>query len=76
MTADGPIYAKFNVTRTDGTDRPGGKHDGCRYFVLDATHDPYAVAALHAYADACETTRPTLADDVRALAFDFDHAER
>jgi hypothetical protein len=29
---------------------PTGKHDDCRYFVLDPQHDPFAVAALRAYA--------------------------
>lgn len=59
------LYNKFNVTRTDG---PGGKHDGCRYFVLDLNHDPFARAALIAYADACEGRCPELAADLRAAA--------
>lgn len=28
---------------------PDGKHDRCRYFVLDPKHDPMAVVALNAY---------------------------
>ena len=65
MTADGPLYRKFTVTRTDGKSAPGKKHDGCEYFVLDMTHDPHAASALAAYADSCESTHPTLAADLR-----------
>lgn len=64
MSKDGPIFCKFSVVRADGRDGPGLKHDGCEYFVLDVTHDPYAAAALKAYADACEDTHPTLASDI------------
>lgn len=60
------LYNKFRVDRTDGSSAPGGKHHGCDYFVLDLTHDPYAVAALTAYADACEATYPQLATELRA----------
>ena len=60
------LFRKFEVRRVDGTDRPGGKHHGCRYFVLDVDHDPCAHAALTAYAAACETTHPALAHDLRA----------
>ncbi|WP_454691185.1 hypothetical protein [Achromobacter aloeverae] len=59
------IFRKFDVCRTDGSDAPGGKHHGCRYFVLDVDHDAYAAAALGAYADACEATHPALACDLR-----------
>jgi len=59
------IYRKFTVTRTDGTDAPGRKHDGCRYFVLDLDHDRYAGPALQAYADACAEEYPVLAADLR-----------
>lgn len=64
--ADQGLFRKFNVTRTDGTDAPGGKHHGCEYFVLDLTHDQHAVAAVLAYADACAPTHPFLAADLRA----------
>lgn len=63
--SDGHIYNKFKVSRTDGSSEMGGKHQNCRYFVLDISHDPYALAALRAYANACETTHPTLAQDIR-----------
>ncbi len=60
------LFPKFNVTRTDGTDAPGGKHHGCDYFVLDVTHDPFAAPALLAYAKACEKEYPALAKDLLA----------
>lgn len=60
------LYEKFHVTRTDGSDAPGGKHEGCRYFVLDATHDPHTPAAMRAYAASCAVTHPLLAADINA----------
>jgi hypothetical protein len=60
------VFRKFEVRRVDGGDRPGGKHHGCEYFVLDVDHDPCAAPALAAYADAVEATHPTLAADMRA----------
>jgi len=65
MATDGPIFNKFRVNRTDGTDYPGAKHYGCDYFVLDLTHDPAARPAVLAYADAVEPTHPKLAADIR-----------
>jgi hypothetical protein len=62
------IYQKFTVTRTDGTSAPGGKHDGCDYFVLDIGCDPHAIPALLAYAEACKADYPLLAADVRKKA--------
>ena len=59
------LFRKFDVRRTDGSDQPGSKHHGCRYFVLDVDHDAYASAALTAYAAVCETTHPELARDLR-----------
>lgn len=44
------LYQKFNVTRTDGSSEPGGKHEHCRYIVLDVTHDPSAHEGIKAYA--------------------------
>lgn len=63
----GLIPNKFIVQRTDGTSKPGGKHDGCSYFVLDLDHDLYAIPALEAYAIACEDDLPRLAGDLRDL---------
>lgn len=64
------IYDKYAVTRNDGTDGPGRKHEHCagKYFVLDMEHDPYAKPAVLAYAAACEKTHPVLAADLREAA--------
>ena len=63
------LYEKFEpIRRTDGKSAPGEKHDGCKYFVLDVTHDPYAAVALYAYANACRREYPLLADDVWKMA--------
>jgi hypothetical protein len=60
------MFRKFNVTRTDGSSAPGGKHERCEYFVLDVDHDHAAKAALTAYAMAVHSTHPVLADDMVA----------
>lgn len=67
------IFRKFQVSRVDGSDVVGGKHFGCRYFVLDMDHDAHAPAALRAYADSCASTHPELAADLRR---EFGEAER
>jgi hypothetical protein len=54
------LYKKYNVMRADGSSEPGGKHEHCDYFVLDLVHDPYAMAALQAYAIACRRDYPDL----------------
>jgi hypothetical protein len=56
------VYYKFNVTRTDGSSEPGGKHEKCFYFVLDCDHDQHAKAALMAYEDSCRLEYPALAE--------------
>ena len=61
------LYEKFVVRRADREDRPGYKHDGCQYFVLDLTHDPHAIPAIVAYADSCASDYPLLATDLRAV---------
>lgn len=59
---------KFIVRRQDGSDNTGGKHDGCNYFVLDITHDPHAVPAIHAYsASARRDGYDLLANDLDKL---------
>jgi len=55
------LYGKYRVERVSD---PTGKHDNCWYFVLDPEHDPYALVALRAYADACREEYPTLAHDL------------
>lgn len=63
------VYRKYNVTRTDGSSGPDGKHEKCSYWVLDLEHDEYARPALEAYAKACAGKSPKLAADIRdALA--------
>ena len=62
------LYDKFTVFRNDGKSKPGGKHCGCEYFVLDLDHDPHAIAALFAYADSCSAEYPMLAQDLRSKA--------
>lgn len=66
-------YRKFRVERVDGSSDVGMKHQLCEYFVLDWHHDPFAVPAARAYADACESKYPALAADLRDRA---DEAER
>ena len=60
----GLIPDKFYVERSDGQSEQGEKHDGCEYFVLDLDHDPYAIPALKAYAEACRDEYPHLARDL------------
>ena len=54
------LYEKFRVMRTDGRSALGMKHHGCRYFVLDVDHDPFAAVALAAYGAACMVAMPKL----------------
>lgn len=59
------LHEKYLIERTDGSSMPGAKHEHCDYFVLDLVHDVHAVAALAAYASACERKLPELARDLR-----------
>lgn len=61
------LYHKFNVVRTDGRDQEGEKHHGCKYFVLDVTHDPHALVAVRAYADSIAAGNPIFA----AILYDW-----
>lgn len=61
------LYNKFIVKRTDGKSSPGEKHENCEYFVLDITHDKFAIPALKAYAEACADELPELATDLRCI---------
>ena len=65
-TAQG-LYQKYMVYRTDGQSARGEKHYACDYFVLDWTHDKFAIPALAAYAEACQATYPELAKDLRDI---------
>lgn len=68
------IFHKFNVRRADGSSDPGGKHHGCRYFVIDMDHDVHAPAALLAYAESCAVTHGQLAVDLRSEFQSIPHA--
>ena len=46
---DAWLEARYRVKKINDST---GKHDQCRYFVLDPLHDPLARAALAAYRDA------------------------
>lgn len=56
-----PFYEKYQVKRIGGTP---GKHDGCLFFVLDLSHDPYSIPALRAYATVCRPEFGPLARDL------------
>lgn len=60
----GIIPYRYTVKREDGRDYPGGKHDGCFYWVLDIDHDLFARKALRTYIAACRTEYPKLAEDL------------
>ncbi len=62
---DEGLYSKFfGIKRTDGKHRKGQKHAHCSYFVLDLTHDPFAIPAIRAYARSCYEEYPLLASDL------------
>jgi hypothetical protein len=61
------MYPKFIVIRTDGKSQPAEKHGQCQYFVLDVTCDPFADAALQAYANVCAREFPLLARDITTI---------
>lgn len=58
------IYGKYHVSRVDGSSEPGSKHEHCSYWVLDLTHDPHALPAYKAYAEACAEEYPVLAAEI------------
>lgn len=62
------LYEKFSVIRTDGQSGPGGRHDGCRYFPLDLTHDKHAAPAIRAYALSVQDEDPQLAQQLHEQA--------
>lgn len=67
---DRGVYRKYQgIQRTDGSSGPDGKHEHCRYFVLDLDHQSaHCIAALVAFADSCVSEHPRLAKDLRKLA--------
>jgi len=62
------VYHKFWVRRTDGSSNSRGKHERCKYFVLDWDHDPFSVPAARAYAAACQSEYPEFSKDLLDLA--------
>lgn len=69
QAADGDYVLRHNVSRKDQAENdPYSIHyGGCTYLVLDLDHDPLAVAAALAYADACAESHPHFASDLRAM---------
>lgn len=70
MDDNSTLDGKYLVERSDGQHRPDA-----RYFVLDYASDPYARAAMLAYADACIDTRPRLAEKVRTVVAYHDQRD-
>jgi hypothetical protein len=70
------LYGKYKVERLDGSSGVGGKHEECRYYVLDLEHDPHAKPAILAYAKSCQKYYPKLAADLRRLARPVPKHER
>ena len=62
------LYFKYRVSRRDGSDGVGGKHENCDYFVLDVSHDKHAIPAILAYAESCKEQMPALAADLKRMA--------
>lgn len=62
------LYRKYEVRRLHDAE---GKHTDCEYFVLDWKHDPFAIPAALAYADACAATHPQLAKSLRDLTASY-----
>lgn len=61
------LHDKFDVRRTDGTDKPNAK-----YFVMDYVNDPSARIALATYAAACQHHLPGLSRDLRRALDETD----
>lgn len=55
------LEARYEVKKIND---PEGKHDKCRYFVLDPQHDSFAKQALNFYANIVAKTEPELARDL------------
>ena len=68
---DKGLTNKYTVYRRDNRDQQGGKHHNCRYFVLDVSHDPFAIPAILAYAEACKEKKPVLSENLLEMAEAF-----
>lgn len=58
---------RYEVKRRDGSSDPGGKHENCRYFVLDIYHDRHALTALQAYIQSAQFEYTELCKDLVGL---------
>lgn len=72
---EGLDEGKYRVTRGDGRDRTGGKHEGCVHFVLDLTHDLIARQAAAVYAARVQSLNPKLAQDLMQMVNNFGGVE-
>jgi hypothetical protein len=52
MSTETGLESRYHVRKIKD---PEGKHDECRYFVLDPQHDPLALRALRVYAAAANS---------------------
>lgn len=57
------LESRYHVSKIND---PEGKHESCRYFVLDPQHDKHSVVALKAYAASVKDEFPELATDLLA----------
>lgn len=64
------VYRRYEVNRVNeaGEILPG--YEDRTYYVLDVFNDPFAVDALRAYAKACRSEYPALANDLETLALE------
>ncbi len=69
------IYSKYNVSRRDRRDQPGGDREHAHYFVLDLVYDPFAREALKYYAFKCAAEYPELAADLWRMIQVINKAE-
>lgn len=67
-------YGKYKISRLDGSTKKGGKHRGCRFFVLDLDHDLHAAAALRAYAKSCMHEFSALSSDLLYAAIHIEQS--
>ena len=65
------LYQKYTVKRTDGRDALGERHHGCKYLVLDLTHDKYARIAAVYYAQRIINVNPTFSKELYDWATDI-----
>jgi hypothetical protein len=71
--SEGGLHQKYRIERLGDM---AGKHDKCRYFVLDPRHDPLAREVLMIYATKAEAQGNTeLAADIYAWIREEDKRE-